>query len=114
MESKSTKPSWWVPFLIFGMMMVALFGEALDHALLPIEPGIEMFTVMAGFALVGVWVQTNRGRLEDSDPSVYKIILIKPNSPPDESDHTRAMFDDVGETIENQAIQSIPRGERKS
>jgi hypothetical protein len=103
-----------MPFLIFVMMMVALFGEALDHALLPIEPGIEMFTVIAGFTLVGIWVQTNRGRLEEPDQSVYKIILIKPNSPPDESDHTRATFDDAGGAIESQAIQSIPRGERKS
>ena len=78
MKGKQRKASWWLPVVMMGGMLGVLFVEALDPDLLPIEPGIQMVTIIAGFVLLGAWVNVNRGWLEDGTEHEYSIEIIEP------------------------------------
>lgn len=77
MKSKQHQAPWWVAITILGGMLLLMFFEAINPDLLPVEPGIEIFTVILGFTLLAVWVHVNSDTLQEEDSMRYEIQVIE-------------------------------------
>jgi hypothetical protein len=77
MKSKPHQASWWVAVAILSGMLLVMFFEAINPDLLPVEPGIEMFTVILGFTLLALWVHVNSDTLQEEDSTPYEIQVIE-------------------------------------